>query len=522
MSVVDLVGNRKEAGIQKSYNKFLEKWQETELLMHLQDLLLWDQRVCMPPGEVDVRAKQSALIADMRHARLCDNLLLDLVETASRFKNEFSDIMKRNIEEAKRQILYERALPAELVSALASETSLANNIWQEAKKNNTYKDFAPALKKVVKLTQEKAAAYQTAGFGSTPYEALFMEYEWGIPIAEVDRIFTLLSKALPPLVAHVTALPAPDDSCLKMRYPLDLQEKASREIITLMGFDWNRGRLDVSTHPFTCGPAFASVRITSRYTENDLVDSFFSAIHEAGHGLYEQNLSRAWVFQPIGHSCGLSIHESQSRFWECWIGGDQNFWEKAFMILGKVFGSTMSDTTFCPRDFYRAVNKAKAGFIRVDSDPLTYNLHILMRYEIEQMMISEKNVDSLVDDLPGIWNEKFKKHLGLTVPDDRRGILQDVHWGNGAIGYFPTYTLGNIFSAQLYARVKKEIAGFDNMLASGNWIPVTDWLREKVHRHGNFYRTQELVRMAVGEPLSVEVFLQELRLRYADVYQVKF
>lgn len=510
-----------EVDVQKLYNQFLEKWQEIEILMHLGDLALWDQRVCMPPGEAKTRAKQSALIADMRHARLCDNSLLYLVEMLFS-QNEFPNTgMRRNIEEARRQIFFERALSAKLVSALASETSLANDIWQEARKNNLYTDFAPSLKKIIKLTQEKAAAYQAAGFGSTPYEALFMEYEWGFPIGEVDRIFALLSKELPPLVAHITSLPAPDDSCLKMRYPLELQEKVSREIVTLMGFDWNRGRLDVSAHPFTCGPAFASVRITSRYQENNLAVSFFSAIHEAGHGLYEQNLPNEWAFQPIGHSCGLSIHESQSRFWECWIGGDRNFWERSHMIIGKIFG-TMITKAFHPRDFYRAANKAQAGFIRVYSDPLTYNLHILMRYEIEQMMMSEKNVDSLVDDLPGVWNEKFRKYLGLTVPDDRRGILQDMHWGNGAIGYFPTYALGNIFSAQLYARAKEEITGFDILLASGNWLPIKDWLTEKIHRHGNFYSSRELMANACGQPLSAEVFLQELQLRYEDVYNIKF
>ena len=488
------------------YGKFLKIWKDIALLNHAKELFDWDRETYMPKGESEARAEQMAIFAEIIHRKMVDNrlddILRDLELLGLKGDYDFNLYEQANIREAMRVVRFAKALPTDLMAALAKETSLADEIWQEARKNNSFSDFAPALKKVVSLSQEKAGAYVAAGIGASPYEALFFEYEDGISLAEVDAIFDKLRAELPPLVKTIMSLEPPDDSFLFKNYPKELQEKVSREIITAMGIDWNRCRLDVSTHPFTCSPAHASPRITSRYDENNLIDSLFSAIHEAGHALYEQGLPPEWAYQPIGSVFSLSVHESQSRFWDAWLGRSYPFWMIFYQKLYSAFPEHLNGVT--DRDLYRAVNRAKLGFIRVDSDPLTYNLHVLLRKDIEKAMIND---DVSVDELPTLWNELFKKYFGVEVPDDRRGILQDVHWSAGLIGYFPTYTLGNIISAQLYAEVK-----------NFNFHAIRDWLVEKIHRHGSLYKTQELVKIATGQPISADVFMAQLKERYSDVY----
>ena len=423
--------------------------------------------------------------------------------------------MSANIREAIKSVRRARALPADLVAALAKETSLASAIWRDARKENSFKDFAPALKSIIKLSREKAAAYMAAGIGTSPYEALFFEYESGISLAEVDAIFATLRQELPPLVRTILSQEPPIDAFMRVHYPKDLQEKVSREIVSAMGLDWNRCRLDVSTHPFTCSTAYASTRITSRYDENNLIDALFSAIHEACHALYEQGLPQDWAYQPIGAACGLSAHESQSRFWDAWLGRSYPFWMVLYPKLRAAFPDQLNGVT--DKHFYRAVNRAKLGFIRVDSDLLTYNLHILLRYDIEKMIIND---GISVNDIPVFWNELFEKYFGVEVPDDRRGCLQDVHWAHGNFGYFPTYTLGNIISAQLYVEMAKDTGLWRAAVNDGDFRQVREWLWVRVHRHGSLYETQELVKVATGQPISADIFMAELKQRYGDVYNL--
>lgn len=499
------------------YEKFLKMWKPIALLSHISEMLDWDKETYMPKGESETRAEQMAMFAEMIHQKMVDSRLSDILDNLEliSFKDghDFNLCEKANIREAIRIVKLSKALPTDLVAALAKETSLATEIWRRAREKNSFSDFSPALEKIIYLSREKAAAYMASGIGASLYEALFFEYEDGIYLAEVDAIFDKLRVKLPPLVKTIMSLEPPNDSFLFQHYPKGFQEKVSREIITAMGLDWNKCRLDVSTHPFTCSPAYASPRITSRYDENNLVDSLFSAIHEAGHALYEQGLPPEWAYQPIGAACGLSVHESQSRFWEAWLGRSYLFWTIFYNKLRTVFPKQLSDVTGI--DFYRAVNRAKFGFIRTDSDPLTYNLHILLRYDIENMMIN----DSIsVNDLPVLWNQLFENYFGVKVPDDRRGILQDVHWSGGLIGYFPTYTLGNIISAQIYERMEKDIKFWYSAADNGNFHETLKWLRKKVHCHGSLYKTQELVKVATGQPISAEVFMAQLKNRYSDVY----
>src|SRR3989344_2465851 len=462
------------------YDKFLEMWKPIALLIHTVEMLDWDQLTYMPKGESETRAEQMAMFAEMIHQKTVDNRLFDIlcVLELRDFKGDYDlDIYERaNVREAMRAIKLAKALPNDLVAALAKETSLASDIWQEARHKNSFNDFAPALAKIISLSREKAAAYMAAGIGTSPYEALFFEYEDGISLAEVDAIFDKLRAELPPLVKTVMSLEPPNDSFLSKHYPKEFQEKFSREIITAMGLDWNRCRIDTSTHPFTCSPAYGSPRITTRYDENNLIDALFSAIHEAGHALYEQGLPQEFAYQPIGAACGLSVHESQSRFWEAWLGRSYPFWAIFFRKLYSTFPKQLSGVT--DKAFYRAVNRANIGFIRTNSDPLTYNLHILLRKDIEKAMIDNA----------------------------------------GAIGYFPTYTLGNIISAQLFAEIKNEIPWSSMFGNGGSCHAFRKWLLEKIHSHGSLYKTQDLVKIATGQPISTDIFMVQIKERYSDVY----
>lgn len=502
------------------YNKFLKMWKPIALLEHTVDMLNWDQETYMPAGEGETRSEQIAMFAEMIHQKTVDNCLFDILSDLIilDFKGYYNlKIHERaNIRKAMRAIKFAKALPADLVAALAKETSLASEIWREAREKNSFNDFAPALAKIISLSREKAAAFMAAGIGTSPYEALFFEYEDGISIAEVDAIFDKLRAELPPLVKTIMSLEPPDDSFIFKHYPKELQEKVSCEIITAMGIDWNRCRLDVATHPSNCSPAYGSPRITTRYDENNLIDALFSAIHEAGHALYDQGLPAELAYQPIGAACGLSVHESQSRFWEAWLGRSYPFWAIFYRKLYSTFPEQLSGVA--DKDFYRAINRAKLGFIRTDSDPLTYNLHILLRKDIEKAMIND-NIS--VDNLPAFWNELFKKYFDVEVPDDRRGILQDIHWSCGLIGYFPTYTLGNIISAQLYQEIIENIKLRYLAIYSNNFHAINEWLHKKIHSHGSLYKTQELVKLATGQPISADVFMAQLKERYSDVYNIR-
>ena len=497
------------------YEKFLKMWKPIVLLGNATELLDWDRETYMPNGEDETRAEQTAMFAEMIHEKTVDNRLSDTLNNILPGLN-LNENERSNVREAMRAIKFAKALPADLVIALAKETSLASEIWREAREKNCFKDFAPALAKIISLSREKAAAFMAAGIGTSPYEALFFEYEDGISLSEVNVIFNRMGAELPPLVKIIMSLEPPDDSFLFKHYPKGLQEKVSRDIITAMGLDWNRCRLDASTHPFTCSPAHASPRITSRYDENNLMESLFSAIHEAGHALYEQGLPPEWAYQPIGTAGSLSVHESQSRFWEAWLGLSYPFWIILYEKLLSVFPEQLNGVT--DKDFYYAINRAKLGFIRTDSDPLTYNLHILLRKGVEEAMI---NGDVAVDDLPALWNELFKQYFNIEVPDDRRGILQDMHWSSGEIGYFPTYTLGNVISAQLYDIMEKNTKLWVSAGRNDNFHATREWLREKIHCHGSLYKTQELVKIATGQPISADIFMAQLKKRYSNVYNIK-
>ncbi|HZY87544.1 MAG TPA: carboxypeptidase M32, partial [Gemmataceae bacterium] len=418
-----------------------------------------------------------------------------------------------NVRETRRH--YDRAvkLPAELVEEIARVTTRAQQAWQEARKASDFAAFRPWLERVVALTRRKAAAL---GYPSVPYDALLDEYEPGATTAEVTRVFADLRSDLVPLVGALTSSGRrPRRELLERDYPVPRQEAFSREAATAIGFDFEAGRLDVTTHPFCSGTGPGDVRLTTRYNPRAFNESFFGTLHEAGHGIYEQGLPAEHFGTPLGSAASLGVHESQSRLWENQVGRGRPFWVYFFPRARDAFPAALSDAGL--DDWLFAVNDVRPSFIRVEADEATYNLHILLRFELEQALVSG---DLKPADVPGAWGEKFRASFGLTPPDDAHGCLQDIHWSMGGLGYFPTYTLGNLYAAQLMERARADLGDLDGDFRRGEFGRLKGWLNEKVHRQGQRYRAAELCERITGRPLSHRPLLEYLRGKYAPLYGV--
>ncbi len=365
---------------------------------------------------------------------------------------------------------------------------------------------------LIELTKQKADYF---GYDDKPYDALLDEFEPGEKTENVKQLFAGLREELVPfLQAIVNAPRQPDASIVEDRhYPVDRQRILGEMASAAYGLDYASARLDVSTHPFSTNFGPGDQRITTRFDPRNFGDSFFSVLHETGHALYEQNLPDEFFGLPRGDAVSLGIHESQSRTWENLVGRSRAFWQHFYPITRQLFPQTLADVSM--EDFHFAVNAVKPGYIRVEADEVTYNLHIMLRFEIEQAIINE---GLPVEEIPAAWNALFKEYLGLDVPDDSLGVLQDIHWSFGAIGYFPTYALGNLYGAQFFAQARKEIPDLDVHFAAGNFEPLLNWLREHIYQHGQRYRAHDLVQVITGEPLSYKPLMSYLRNKYSDLY----
>ncbi|HEX4613430.1 MAG TPA: carboxypeptidase M32, partial [Urbifossiella sp.] len=374
----------------------------------------------------------------------------------------------------------------------------------------------PYLEKVVALKRQEA---QAVGYTGHPYNALLDEYEPGATVAEVREVFAGLTRDLVPLITAVgESGKKPDRAVLERDFPTDRQKVFAEAAAAAFGFDFAAGRLDTTAHPFCSGVGPGDCRITTRYNPRFFSEAFFGVLHETGHGLYEQNLPADHFGTPLGGACSLGIHESQSRLWENQVGRGRAFWGHFFPRLQQTFPTALAGVEF--DRFYFAVNEVRPSLIRVEADEATYNLHVALRFELELGLVSG---DLAVADLPGAWNERFKALLGLDVPDDARGCLQDIHWSFGGIGYFPTYTLGNLYAAQLMAAARRDLGGADELDADfrrGEFGRLRTWLGERVYRHGQRFRAGELCRRATGESLSARAFISYLNEKFGPLYGV--
>jgi carboxypeptidase Taq len=419
-------------------------------------------------------------------------------------------VVATNVHEVRR--VYDRAvkLPGELVAAIARATTLGRESWVKARQDSNFSLFAPHLEELLRLKREVA---DRIGYADDPYDALLDEYEPGARAADVQQVFAGLRKELVPLVQAISVAPRkPDASILERACPVPAQAAFARGVVAAMGFDFAAGRIDTTTHPFCSGASPLDVRLTTRYDEHYLPMSLFGLMHEAGHGLYEQGLDPAHAHTPMGMSISLGIHESQSRLWENQVGRSRAFWQHWLTPLQQQF-PTLADVSL--DDWVFAINTVRPSLIRVEADEVTYNLHIMLRMDIERQMVGGQLA---VRDVPAAWNEAMQQMLGVTPPNDGQGCLQDIHWSMGILGYFPTYALGNLYSAQIFAASRAALPELDAQIARGELVPLREWLRENVHRHGQRYRAGELCEKVTGAPLSHAPLVDYLNKKYRALY----
>jgi carboxypeptidase Taq len=501
--------------IKKAYERLLNLSREIRLLYSSMAVLDWDQKTYIPKGGVENRGNQLALLAGIGHQKSTAPEIGDLLKQleASPLASEPGSFEAANIREIKHSYDKLVKIPQSLVEELTKVTTVAHEVWADARAKSDFSIFFPYLEKIIKLKLQQAEA---VGYEKHPYDALLDDFEPGATIDQVANVFAQFRQELVDLVKAITnSGKTPDASILLRNYPVDGQSTFGREAAAAIGYDFERGRLDATVHPFCTGIGPGDVRITTRYNPNHFGQAFFGILHEAGHGMYEQELDPERFGTPGGESVSLGIHESQSRMWENLVGRSRAFWKHFFPRAQKIYPEALGKVKF--DDFYFAINEVKPSFIRVEADEVTYNLHILVRFEIEQAFLSG---DLPPKDIPGAWNEKFKSYFGLVPPDDAKGCLQDVHWSSGYIGYFPTYSLGNLYSAQFFAQAKKDLGDLDKQFARGEFGKLKGWLKEKIHRQGQRYRAEELVKVVTGKPLSHRPSMDYLKAKYGELYGI--
>ncbi len=477
-------------------------------------VLAWDQETFMPDGGAEARARQLSTLQSMAHEQfVADETgeLLDRAEEATKQADPLDDgaslvrVTRRDYERARR-------VPSSLVAELSKATSEAKQAWKKGREEDDFSIFAPHLETLVDLSVEKAEAI---GYDDEPYDALLEEFEPGLSTAEVTDTFETLREDLVPLVDAIADRPQLDDDLLHRSYPQDKQKQFGERVLADLGYDFDRGRQDVSAHPFTTSFSVDDVRITTRYDEEYLPSAFFSMIHEGGHALYEQGIDPALDRTPLADGASLGVHESQARLWENHVGRGRPFWTHYFPQLKDAFPDALGDADL--DSFYRAINRVEPSLIRVEADEVTYNLHVMLRFELERGLISGE-VD--VNELPARWNAAMDDYLGVVPDTDANGVLQDVHWSMGSFGYFPTYTLGTLTAAQLMEAAEHDLSNLHRRLAEGEFGPLLDWLRTHVHQHGRKLTAPQLLDRITGNELSAEAWLRYAREKFGALYDL--
>ncbi|MCC6423929.1 MAG: carboxypeptidase M32 [Phycisphaerales bacterium] len=499
---------------QKTYDRLVTELKEIGLLGSVGGVLGWDEQVLLPDKGRELRAGQSGLIARLHHERFTSPLIgqmLAELESSGLLADPHGDVAV-NVRQTRRS--YDRAttLPAELVERMSRTEVHCQQAWVEARKKSDYGHFKPWLEKMLALKREEAQCYLSAGGDqsdrpTTLYDALLEGFEPGERAENLRRVFAELRAELVPLIEEIAGRGKSDSAeVLHRRFARDQQEQFAREAAAKIGFDFEAGRLDVSAHPFCSGIGPGDVRLTTRYREDSFTDAFFGVLHEAGHGLYHQGLPAEHFGTPCGSPVSLGIHESQSRMWENLVGRGRAFWNYFWPKAQERFGAALAGVSM--DQWMGAIHRVEPSLIRVEADEATYNLHIILRFELEQALL---HGDLSVDDLPGEWNRRMKQDLGVDVPDDARGCLQDIHWSGGMIGYFPTYTLGNLYAAQFFEQAKMDLSDLEGHFSRGDFVPLREWLREKIHSQGKRYSARELAQKITGQDLSAAPLMRHLR-----------
>lgn len=493
------------------YDRMMAIQQDVSDMYGALSLMGWDQETCMPRKGAATRGRQLATLSGIAHTRFTSDEMGAAIEGAEGEALETDQQV--NLREIAWSYDRSKKLPTELVKALAETSSMAIEVWRDAREKNDFPAFAPHVKKLISLQKQMTEA---VGYANEPYDALLEDYEPGVSTREIADTFEALRGPLVDLVHRIEASGVtPRTDFLDRKFSIDSQRAFGVMVTKQMGFDYDAGRLDVSPHPFCTNMGVHDVRMTTRYSTTLPTQSLFGIIHEAGHGLYEQGQDPQFEGTPRGDSVSLGIHESQSRMWENMVGRSRAFWRFFFPKFVETFPDAMADVS--EDEFYAAINRVTPSLIRVEADEVTYNLHILLRFEIERGLF----MDTIkVDDLPAVWNARMQEYLGIEPSDDRDGVLQDIHWSYGSFGYFPTYTLGNLYGAQFFHTIQQQIPDLMDKIEHGELLPLRTWLRDHIHGLGMTYRANDLVQHVTGQPLSAEYFVNYLYEKFGAMYGV--
>ena len=500
--------------MRKEYDELLSLFKEASIVEEIDMLLYWDRDVTMPKKGWKQRAEQVAFISQLAHEKKINpkikELLVSIVEHPDYEK--LSEQEKRNVYLIKRKYEKMVKVPPDFVGEFSKQGVIANKAWEEAREKSDFSIFQPELEKMVEFNK-KFAHYLNPEID--PYDVLIDYSEPSMTQEKFEKLVNPLKEAVVTLIKECLASATqPDMSILKRKVPIDIQKKLNLDLLKVLDYDLERSRLDETVHPFTTG-SYDDVRITTRYYKENFLSAFMSTMHEAGHGDYELHVGKLGSYQPVGQWCSDGVHEACSRFYENILGRSEAFWKYYFFKFKELTGEIFADVSL--EDLILAVNKVEPSAIRTEADELTYDLHIIMRFEFERDLLNEK---IKVKDLPELWNKKMKELLGYEVKNDAEGVLQDVHWSEGLMGYFPTYTLGNIFGAQILMQLKKEIPNWESEIEHGNLKKILDWIRENVHEKGNMKDSFELVQDITGKEVTSDYLIEYLKVKYSKLYNL--
>ncbi|MBK9746915.1 MAG: carboxypeptidase M32 [Chloroflexi bacterium] len=497
----------------EKYQALLHHLMEIRNVNRAEALLGWDQQVNMPPGGSKGRAAQVATLARIGHEMLTDEKTDMLLKEA---QLELGDVAYDSDEASMIRVTRvdyheNTCIPSDLIAEHAEATALGHNIWKEARAKNDFAAFAPILTRILDLTRRMA---DYIGYQEHPYDALLGQYERGMKSSEVKRLFDEHKPPLVKLIAQINErADRVSDDVLHRDFPLDRQRQFCTDIASAIGYDFNRGRIDVATHPFAITFNQGDVRITTRYYQNFISPAIFGTMHESGHAMYEQGVSPTLEGTPLSRGASLGVHESQSRMWENFVGRSKGFWTWAYPQLQATFPESLGDVSVDA--FYRAINKVGQSFIRVEADEATYNLHIMLRFELEMEMVAG-NIP--VEKLPDEWNQRFEAYFGIVPPTDTLGVLQDVHWSSGLIGYFATYALGNMLAAQYWQQALRTHPEIPAEIERGKFDTLLKWLNVNIHQHGRKFTPAELTKRITGESIKSSEYMKYLEAKYGEIY----
>ncbi len=491
-----------------NYQQFVQKAQKIADIYFASAVLQWDQEVYMPPKGAERRAQQLATLSGLAHAEIVNEDFGALMNNL--LQKDLTENQHKNVSLMLEQFEKKKKLPTEFVEKQSIAISKAFNAWQTAKKESNFSLFSNELESLVNIKLQEC---EYIGYSDHPYNAMLDEYEKGMTVAKLEVIFGDVKARLFPFIEKIYQAEQVNDNCLEQFFDKDNQWDFSIDILNQIGYDFQAGRQDLSTHPFTTNFSANDVRVTTRVNENNLSELLWSSIHEGGHALYEQGLPDSEYGLPLGTYLSLGMHESQSRLWENNVGRGKPFWQTNYPDLQKRFPQQLNNISL--DNFYKAMNKVAPSPIRTSADELTYHFHVLIRYEIEKALF-EKSVK--VEDLKDLWNQQYQKYLGLEIKSDSEGILQDIHWSHGSFGYFPTYSIGSFYAAQLFEHAKRTIPELENEIASKKTSNLLSWLKTNVHQHGQKYTAEELCKRVTGEGLNFDYFMNYVEAKYSEIY----